>query len=218
MIPDSLAAVVSFLLLLAPGILWELQRTRYVPATKESTLIEVSRIVLVSLIATSVSAAFLLWWVWLPLYSTAKANEGITSPVAAIPYVGAVLVNAVLACGIVLIIAAFKWPGRAPISGIRVWHQVFVKWKRADSDDPQLIIELLDGTVWRGKLRAFDSDPEDTQRTIALGRPLKRKRHGEEKFQERPESWKIVILPENQIKSIQVAYPPKSTPIESNGN
>lgn len=212
MIPNNLAAVVSFLLLLAPGIVWELQRTRYVPATKESALIEVSRVVLASLIATGISALLLLPWVWLPLYSAAQAsdNDPVSFSVSAVPYVGAALATSVLACGLTMIGAAFKWPGKAPISGIRVWHQAFVKWKSAESDTPQLIVELIDGTVWRGQLRAFDSDPEDEQRNIALGAPLKRKRHGEEKFQKRPESWKIVILPEAQIKSIQIAYPPKS--------
>lgn len=214
MIPNSLAAVVSFLLLLAPGIVWELQRTRYEPATKESTLVEVSRVVLASLVATGVSAMLLLPWVWIPLYSSAQDSdkEVLASPVSAVPYVGAALATSVLACGIALIVATFTWPGKAPISGVRVWHRAFVEWKDAGSDDPHVIVELLDGTVWRGKLRAFDSDPEDDQRDIALGRPLQRKRQGEEKFQERPESWKVVILPENQVKSTQVAYPPKSTP------
>ena len=212
MITNNLAAVVSFLLLLAPGIVWELQRTRYVPATKESALIEVSRVVLASLIATGFSALLLLPWVWLPLYSAAQASgdDPFAFSVSAVPYVGAALATSVLACGLAMIVVAFKWPGKAPISGIRVWHQAFVKWRNADSDTPQLIVELLDGTVWRGQLRAFDADPEDEQRNIALGVPLKRKRHGEEKFQKRPDSWKIVILPEAQIKSIQVAYPPKS--------
>lgn len=211
MIPNNLAAVISFLLLLAPGIVWELQRTRYVPATKESTLIEISRVVLASLIATGIAASLLLSWVWLPLYSMAQASDSdpFASSVSAVPYVGAALATSVLACGLTMIVAAFKWPGKAPISGIRVWHQAFVKWKDAKSDTPQLIVELLDGTVWRGQLRAFDADPEDEQRNLALEAPLKRKRHGEEEFQKRPDSWKVVILPEPQIKSIQVAYPPK---------
>lgn len=127
-----------------------------------------------------------------------------------IPYIGAVLLNSSLGCGIAFIWALIKWPGRAPIGGMRVWHRAFVEWKSEQSDDPYLIVELLDGTVWRGKLRAFDSDPEDSQRTIALGPPLSRKRHGEKQFKERPASWKVALLPESQIRSTQVAYPPSS--------
>ena len=74
---------------------------------------------------------------------------------------------------------------------------------------PYLIVEMDDGTIWRGALMAFDSDPEDSQRSIALGHPLQRKRAGEEKFSERPKQWSVLVIPEGQIKSIQVAYPSK---------
>ncbi|WP_042752926.1 DUF6338 family protein, partial [Streptococcus anginosus] len=72
MIPNSIAAVVSFLLLIAPGFVWEWRRARYVPGTKESSLTEVSRVVVVSLVATAISAALLLRWVWIPLYFAAQ--------------------------------------------------------------------------------------------------------------------------------------------------
>ncbi|GAA3686683.1 hypothetical protein GCM10022203_21240 [Micrococcus yunnanensis] len=74
---------------------------------------------------------------------------------------------------------------------------------------PYLIVEMDDGTIWRGALMAFDSDPEDSQRSIALGHPLQRKRVGEEEFSYRSKRWSVLVLPEGQIKSIQVAYPPK---------
>ncbi|WP_425432708.1 DUF6338 family protein [Georgenia soli] len=209
MIPSSVAAVVSFLLLLAPGIVWELQRARYVPAVKESALIEVSRVILASLLATGVSAGLLLAFVWLPLYRAARASSSdpLTSPVSAVPYVGAVLATSLLACGLTWIVAACKWPGKAPIRGVRVWHRAFVEWKPSDGPPPKLAVELLDGTVWHGTLQAFDSDPEDDQRGIALGSPLLRKRPNGP-LQERPEGWQVVVLPESQIKSIQVGYLP----------
>lgn len=63
MIPDSLTAVLSFLLLIAPGIVWELQRTRHEPAVKESALIELSRVILASLAFTGAVTIFgLLYW------------------------------------------------------------------------------------------------------------------------------------------------------------
>lgn len=64
MIPDSTATLVAFLLLLAPGIIWELARAQHVPAVKETTLIEVCRVVLVSLVATTLAGITLLW-MWL---------------------------------------------------------------------------------------------------------------------------------------------------------
>lgn len=212
MIPTSVAAVISFLLLLAPGIVWELQRTQHEPAAKESALIEISRVILASLLATGAAAVCLLGFVWLPLYRTAldSASDPLASTIAAVPYIGAVLATSLLACGFTLIAATFKWRGRPPIKGVRVWHRAFVEWKPSAGAPPKLVVELLDGTVWYGSLRAFDSDPEDNQRGLALGSPLLRRRPDDEATKERPQGWKVVILPESQIKSIQVAYPPKS--------
>lgn len=213
MIPNSIAAVVSFLLLIAPGFVWEWQRARYIPGTKDSSLTEVSRVVIVSLVATAISAALLLRWVWIPLYSAAQQGgpEAFSSPAASVPYVGATLLTSAMACGLVLIVSVFVWPGKAPIDRVRVWHRAFVGWRDERSDRPHLIVEMDDGTIWRGALMAFDSDPEDSQRSIALGHPLQRKRAGEEKFSKREKQWSVLVLPEGRIKSIQVAYPHKET-------
>lgn len=208
MIPSGLAGILSFLLLLAPGIVWELQRGRYLPGVKETALIEASRIVLASLVATAIAGA-LLAWLWLPLYEEAIARDGaVTGALAAtIRYVAAVVVTSTLACGLALISASVKWRGTAPIAGLRVWHRTFVEWNGTRDTKPRLIVELLDGTVWRGTLLAFDADPEDAQRNIALGRPLKRKRPGGNGFEQIENMWHTVVLPEGQIKSIRVGYP-----------
>ena len=43
---DTIAALVSLLLLLAPGMVWQVQQTRHEPSVKESRLVEVSRVVI----------------------------------------------------------------------------------------------------------------------------------------------------------------------------
>ncbi|KAE8765352.1 DUF6338 family protein [Georgenia thermotolerans] len=209
MIPNSVAAVVSFLLLLAPGIVWQVQRARYRPAVKETALVEVSRVILVSLFSTAGAAALLMAWVWLPLYRSAieDGSGALNSPASAVPYIGAVVATSMLACALTYAVAAFKWTGKPPISEGRVWSQAFVDWRPPAAGPPYLTVELLDGTVWRGQLLGFDSDPEDDQRSLAVGRPLRRKRPGDEDFEEKDDEWRAVILPESQIKSIQVVYP-----------
>lgn len=208
MIPDSLAALVSFLLLLAPGIVWQLQRARHRPTVKESALIEVSRVVLASLTATG-AAALALAWVWLPLYRTAEERGGsaLASPLAAVPYIGAVMATSLLACGLVLLVAALKWPVKAPINEGRIWSKALVDWRPNSAVPPYLIVELLDSTVWKGKIHGFDSDPEDAQRNLALGPPLHRKQPGKTAFEAKGDQGRAVILPEAQIKTIQVIYP-----------
>lgn len=208
MIPDSIAALVSFLLLLAPGIVWQLQAARYRPSVKETSLVEASRVVLASLVATGAAAA-LLGWVWLPLYRALPGDGTPDTPASLLPYVGASVATSMLACGLTLLTAAIRWPGRAPISPGGVWTKVFVELRPDDTADPYLTVELLDGTVWRGTLSTFDSDPEDDQRSLAISSPLKRRRSGADRF-ERVDGWRVVVLPESQITSIQVQYPAMS--------
>lgn len=206
MVPDSLATLVAFLLLLAPGIFWQLQRARYRPTVKESTLIEVSRVVLTSLAATGVAAAILAWWVWMPLYRHVESLGSSGSPVTSVPYVAAAVATSLLACGLVLLAALVKWPGRAPINEGRIWSQAFVDMRPADARASFLTVELVDNTVWKGELIGFDSDPEDAQRSLAIGPPVRRKRPAGTEFENLDDRWRMVILPESQIKSIQVIY------------
>lgn len=221
MIPDSLTAVLSFLLLIAPGIVWELQQSRYEPAVKETTLVELSRVILASLVATTIAGAVLLLPLWIPLYQGLKPGDDPLSALnTSIPFIGAALATCATACGLVLIVAAFRWPNRkAPIAKVRVWHRAFVEWNPKKSQPPYLTVELKDGTVWRGSLIAFDGDPEDDQRTIALGAPLARRRppdprtvfYRKAKSNKNPFTLlppdKVVILAEGQIQSVQVTYP-----------
>lgn len=210
MIPDSLASLVAFLLLLAPGIVWQLQQARHEPAVKETVLVEVSRVVIASLVATGIAALVLVPGVWLPLYRRAQSHAAdFDSAVGAVPYLGAVAATSLLACGLTLVLTAFRWPGRGPISRGRQWNRVFVTMRPPGSGIPYLTVELLDDTVWKGELAGFDTDPEDDQRGLTLAPPLRRKRPGAEFENKSPDAaWRVVVLPESQIKSIQVQYPP----------
>lgn len=212
MIPDSLVALVCFLLLLAPGIVWELDRQRFKPVTKETGLIEASRIILGSLAATSLAALPLIPFLWIPLYGVFGVDPGPeqSSNEAVLAYSAAVVLHALLACGMVLIISAFVHRGKPSIKPERVWHMALVSWKDEKAADPRLVVELTDGTVWRGVRMALDADPEDNHRSLALGQPLKRKRSGDESFSDIADRWEVVILAERDIKSIQVSYPQPS--------
>lgn len=210
MIPDSVSALVSFLLLLAPGIVWNQRRARFAPAVKETTLVEVSSVVLASLVATVSASVFLLWPVWLPLLRrlNGPGRGELTDPVAMLPFAGGVVVTSASACALAYGVARWRWRGRSPIRTGRVWNQVFVTHRPLGSGAPFLLVELIDGTIWRGQLGSFDTDPEDADRGLSLAPPLARKRSGEATFERRGNGDRYVILTESQIKSIQVTYPP----------
>ncbi|WP_369374458.1 DUF6338 family protein [Promicromonospora sp. Populi] len=204
MVPSSLSAVLSFLLLLAPGIVWELQRSRYQTAVKETTLIEASRIVLASLTATG-AASVAMSWVWLRLYQSAR-TENFESPVSSIPYIGAAIATSGVACALVLGLSWVRWSGRRPITGTRVWERAFVGLRPHRDTPPMLTVVLHNGTIWQGKFAAFDSDPEDAHRNLALEPPLRRRSPEESGGFKVVRQVGLVTLPESSVLSIEVIY------------
>lgn len=209
MAPTSVGTLISFLLLLAPGALWQLIRARYRPSVKETTLSELSRVVIISLLATTAASLVLAFPVWLPLYRYAGSISADTPNPATtlLPYLAGVVATSAVACGLVLITTARIWPGKPSINEGRAWNQVLVEARPDDAGPPFLTVELLDGTVWRGTLATFDSDPEDANRNLALISPLRRKRPDEENFEKKDGGGsRLVLLPEVQIKSIQVEF------------
>lgn len=80
--------------------------------------------------------------------------------------------------------------------------------------NPGLRVELLDGTVWYGYIKAFDADPEDVNRGIVLGAPLRRGLPGSS-VEDRPIDRQVVVLPEAQIKSIEASYPSTSNEVST---
>jgi len=139
-------------------------------------------------------------------------TQGNSQVDAQVQLVGMAVATAALACGYAILASIIRWPGKPPIHGARVWHRAFVEWRHLPSPDgnqgqptsPHLIVELQDGTVWRGAYGADDSDPEDDHRNLALTRPLSRKRPNETGFTTKTAG--AVLLPEREIRSVQVVY------------
>ena len=195
-----------------------MQNQRHRPSVKETALFEVARVVVASGIATLVAGG-ILCWVWIRLYATARIarTDPLDSLVTAVPYAGAAIATSLLASGLVLLLSWLRWRrvGTPPISPMPAWYQVLVDRMPDDVDKPLLLVELVDGTEWKGFLLAVDSDPEDTQRDLVLTAPLMRRRLSEAKLTLRKQEWKSVILPRSEIRSIQVAYEPLIPPLQA---
>ncbi len=115
-----------------------------------------------------------------------------------------VLVTVVISCGAVYASSFWRWR-RVPASFETgdIWVKTLVALAPTT---PFLMVELEDGTVWRGRLWGFDSDPGDDHRFLSLATPLSRKRASSERFTPRTDQ-AAVLLPESRIVSIQVRYP-----------
>lgn len=202
MIPDSIGAVIAFMLLIAPGMVWERHAGRRIPEQKQTALREVSQIVLGSLTASSI-AAVLLFWVWIP--ALAHQDDSII-------LLGAAGATCLLACGLVSLFAWWKLKGPARITDGSVWHKAFEDWvSDPESSGPYLTATLEDGTVWRGDYGAFDAGPEDADPLLCLKEPLSRRKAGDGERFVRYESGQVVLLPTRQIISVRVSYTQNSS-------
>lgn len=208
MIPSSVGAVVGFLLLVAPGVAWELFSGRFRSAVKESALTELSRIALASIVATSLSGLVLRdQW-----FDLVLSDEALAAPEGTLSrnLLTMSFLTALVAFGLVLAVWLlcwlFTWRKAGRVRRGRTWRQVFDSVKPAKTERPVAAVELMDGSVWGGIVQMFDDDPEDSGRWIALKGPLRRKRAGSN-YSPVDDRWKYVLVPESDIRTIRVAYP-----------
>src|SRR5690606_28974542 len=125
--------------------------------------------VLASLAATAVAFG-LLAWVWWSIYDAVEHSLGVGFQVRAM---AAAVATSGLACGLVLIVVAVRWPASTsptPIQPGRAWYQVMVKQRPKDAST-YLSVELVDGSAWRGTYMSQDVDPEDGDRNLVIGPP-----------------------------------------------
>lgn len=205
MIPTSIGAAVGFLLLAAPGVLFDLLRARAKPVTKETVFTEISRVVLVSAVAT-VAAGGILFWCWIPV--VADLDSGTALSVWNLLCTTAL--TSCVACVLVCSLAVWLWRGRIfkrHIVDGSVWHMSLVsnRPQGAESERPLLTVELTDGTVWRGFYQSHDVGPEDADPALSLTEPLARKKPGVDEFMPKDDI-AVVVLPKREIRSTQIEY------------
>lgn len=192
-----------------PGTVWELRRAGHEPSVKESSLIEAARIMLVSLTALLPAALILVAGAWaFAAYQEGDAARGfaVVRAWTTRPWSGYALSlsASIIGCLGALIVARLRWRGESShFSHGDTWYQGMV---RLAPTIPYLTVELDDATVWRGSFLGFDSAPATDRRNLALRTPISRRKPDANSFTNRPTT-QVVLLPENQIRSIQVHYP-----------
>lgn len=212
MVPSTLAAVVFFFILAAPGLTADLLRDQRVSLKEdESAFREFGRIVLgstsyvlvASAIALSITAAT-SWFTWAQL-GTIFENQVMTGRFS-LPLVGA-------GAGIITLACLFA-----------VGHHYFLK--RRDSDlllrgtawdqvlrldappgtTPVIRVFTEDGTVYRGQLSSYTQAKKFSDRELVLRQPLAIERNGQALILNY--GWQRMSIDSSSIKGISVAYAP----------
>lgn len=217
MIPNTLGALVAFLGLVAPGVLFELLRERRRPGIDESAFREASRVALTSLIFTLVGLAIvslvgLFEPSWFP---NVQRWINIGSRYAKAHYLliaRTVLVELALAAGAVALchlLLTHLGSGQGRISSTSVWFKVLREGRR-DDQVSWVHLKLNDGTEVWGYAQWYTAGTDLDDREIAVSGPgLRLKRSGQEEGEDLNE-WESVIARGSEIDYMKVSYQPRA--------
>jgi hypothetical protein len=220
-VPSSAGSLVGLLLVLAPGIWYELIRLRSRPGRGDSTFVEASRILLAGVL---VSLAVLV------LLGTVRAINPrlladpqalLSQPAYLASHLGAVtwtLVWFLIFAMTIPVAWLYNTPGKAAHAEIRqesLWVSYFDRIPRREAarkglpphDFVYLQVRTDSGVLYRGRLSGYDNSPELDGRELAISGPnLITKPVGEEWSSLAADGWNSVIFPVDEIKDIHVLY------------
>lgn len=222
LVPSTTTAVVIFLLLVTPGIGFELLWQRTHPRRDESTFVEISRVLLAGVVLSGISAALLAL--------LGAATTGVVIDPRALVGEGQHYIEAhlsVLVCdvasllllGFLLGTAAndlFTRTGANRIAQETVWHTAF---SRIAPPGTHLFVsvQLKDDTVITGYEAGYSLEPDPAKRELVLAAPLTIRRTGTTNADPLDAAWQRILLPGAEIRSVAVAYVGQPAPTLSLG-
>ncbi|WP_433268891.1 DUF6338 family protein [Actinosynnema sp. CS-041913] len=223
MVPQTLGTLLSFLALVAPGIVFELLRERRRAGRKESAFREAARVALGSLVFTVVSCLLVLGLLAVvrlvsgtDLLDVAKlvTDGGAYAKTRLWPIVGVASAVLLVACALAVLVDHLVARRGREIVAVRqetAWRQVF-RTDRPDNSVPWVHVHLVDDTSFFGYLRSHTASGTPDEREIVLegdaltylGPPLRGGDTPEQKLI--GDRWPRVVIPANQIKYLRVQY------------
>ncbi len=234
MVPATAIAVVVFVLIVAPGITFELLRQTRRPAFDQTALEELARVVLASIVLLSSAAAILalasLVFTDVVLDVAVFAARGPSWYWREHP--GLVISTVVLEISLAATLAILchrslnrpdnrGWAAKAA-RGVEAFlrhesgHQVerFGLWRtllrdsRPTGADTQVTLLKTDGALITGLVGGYDTTGSSGQRDIALSQPIQVYRSGWSAPQDVPSEWKYLIVSGAEISELFVTWPP----------
>lgn len=214
LVPTTWLAVLFFVLLVAPGLLYDLLAERSRPRAGESVFREVSRTVLASLIISTLSVSILVairwaWPGWMPDPDSLFSGTGHYVAHHYRLILRTLLVEGFIALSIA---ASFHWIRaarvRAHLRPVSTWTRVFREECPAGFL-PHVQIRLTNGMTYIGQVGHFTADLETADREIVLVPPLYVKKP-DGQFKDMPSEWQRVVLYGTSVESLMVQYRPES--------
>jgi hypothetical protein len=208
-VPVNVWSAVFFLVLVAPGLLYDLLVETRISRTKESAFREIGRVVLASLAFSALPLLLLTivgdlgWIVLLPDPSEWAASGASYAVNNYAPIVVSLVLQCFSSCLLVAGFYWFKYKGRPKLNPTPVWRKVF------RDDNPSMVapvarVKTLSGRTYEGVLAAYTQGFEQ-DRDLVLSPPLKIKPPGLP-MTDLPVGWQRVIIPSSSVDTITVRY------------
>lgn len=213
MIPVGWSGFLAFVLFVAPGLVYDLRRSRTAVPEKESTFREISRVALVSTLC-STPAAFL---VLLVLQEVQSADIDQAPTLQELLTLDLILLERKL-FGTISVIAGFVavsmlivWilsirrgsQSGASLSSTSGWTKVF-REHLPEGSIPEVTIGTHSGDLWKGRVVDYTADLELEDREIVLSPPFKLQLDTEAA---RPHpGWNRIVIPAKEIAWMAVSY------------
>lgn len=205
---ESFGTLAGFLLLIAPGLLFQLLQERKRPGVTDSAFRETARVALTSLALSS--AAFVTLALLSAVLPTlvvdlsAWLRDGTRYAASNLPtIIRSVVLQVGLACGLAVAAASFSRFGGS-ITDTGVWFQVFRKEARKGTI-PWLLVRLEDGSELFGYLSSYAVQVAEDRELVLKGPALQHRRAGSRELVTL-DQWERVVVRGSSITYLCVQH------------
>jgi hypothetical protein len=216
-IPQTVGAVLGLLLVIGPGLTFEVIREHFEPTAERSSFREASVVALASLAFTATGFLVLaIVRAMLPKILPDPHAWLIDEHAYLVGHYQAVAGFIVALVGLstgFAAIASWAWfhdrGGRINPTSTG-WYELFRR-RVPKGTDPMVRVRLHDGTEFIGRVISYSANILPDERELVLGPPLQRKGPNEPAFSQLPDegAWARVLIPGQSVDSFWVRYAPK---------
>jgi hypothetical protein len=218
MVPTTTSAIAVFVLLVSPGLVFELLWQRSRPRRDESTFVEVSRVLLAGVVFSG-SATLVIMILDVLISGTAPelpvlVGEG-SDYVAQHPGLSLGTLITVVTAAVCLSIAAHDLltPRNARrIVQETVWHTAFSRLAGPGSR-VFLSVQLKDGSTITGYSAGYSTEPDPAMRDLLLTAPLAIRLSGQKDATPLDSAWQSMVLSGAEICNIAASYIAPTRPV-----
>lgn len=218
MVPSTTSAVVVFVLLVSPGLVFELLWQRSRPRRDESTFVEISRVLLAGVMFSGL-ATLVMVVVGTLLPGAAAELPALVSEgsiyVARQPGLTLGSLSTVVVVAVCLSIAAYDLLTPRNVRSIvqeTVWYTAFSRLA-APGSRVFLSVQLKDGSTVTGYSAGYSTEPDPAKRDLLLTAPLTIRLSGHKDATPLDGAWQSMVLPGAEIRNIAAAYIASTQPV-----